>query len=163
MNSFFSLRTYCALRARCAVGCFGRSFFAARQKTNQKNAWGLRPWIPRRAAAHCSRRGQGKAQRFGQVQMLRLVRHRLQDGLGWGSMPDLGGTRPSHSEKGGVWFKTDLQNGKNITQIFYYFARQSWASEAMPNKGKLTPRISKKGSVAQNPFAKRKGDIHAPP
>ena len=48
---------------------------------------------------------QGGAQRCGQVQTLRLVRHRLQDGLGWASMPDLGRTRRRYIKKGEVWLK----------------------------------------------------------
>ena len=145
-NRFFSLRTYCALWARCAVKQFACSFFAARQKTNQKNAWGLRPSPPRRRGRrNCSPCRQGKAQRFGQVQMLRLVRHRLQDGLGWVSMPGFGQARPSHSEKGGLRLKTVLPNGRGTSMrlrrrgIFGFpdAAYATRATSAQPRKNVL--------------------------
>ena len=121
-NSFSFLRTYCALRARCAVGCFGCSFFATRQRTNQENvprATPLDPAPPWAAQLFAPSVGnfvsQGGAQRCGQVQTLRLVRHRLQDGLGWGSMLDFGRTRRRHSEKGRVGIKSFLPNGRGTS------------------------------------------------
>ena len=47
-NSFFSLRTYCALWARCAVLIFGVHFLPRGKKRTKKARQGLRPWIPRR-------------------------------------------------------------------------------------------------------------------
>ena len=50
-DRFFSLRTYCALWARCAVGCLGCSFFATRQRTNQENVPRGVPLDPRTFAS----------------------------------------------------------------------------------------------------------------
>ena len=121
-DGFFSLRTYCALRARCAVGCFGCSFFAARQRTNQENEAGDKPPAPPR------RRGRRNASRFGAP--LRSARRGLKilasanspscsapppRRVGRGSMPDFGRTHRRHIKKGGVWLKTVLYNRRGTS------------------------------------------------
>ena len=66
-------------------------------------------------------------------------------------MPDLGQTRPSHSEKGGVWLKTDLQNGKNITQILLF--RKTKLGERSNAQMRLAnPSHNEKGGVRLKNF-----------
>ena len=105
MNNFSYLRSHCALWARARGWFFDVHSLALAKERTKKTSKGLCPLTPRGFAALRSPCRRGKAQRFWQAQMPRLVRHRLQDGLGRRSMPDFGQTRRPHIEIGGVRLK----------------------------------------------------------
>ena len=99
-----------------AVLCGGCYFFDARQKSNQKSAWGLRPSTPRRRGRrNCSPCRQGKAQRFGQVQSppsCRRLSTKME--LGERSNAQMRLANPSHIEKGEYGSKPFCQTEGDI-------------------------------------------------